>query len=97
MTDVLAVERLTYGFDALAHRDRQVVFVPYAAPGDRITAETVEQHAGFARARVVEVLEPGPARVFPGCRYFPTCGGCQWQHVAPGAQPFQLRRGGLGE
>ena len=86
MTDVLAVERLTYGFDALAHRDRQVVFVPYAAPGDRITAETVEQHAGFARARVVEVLEPGPARVFPGCRYFPTCGGCQWQHVAPPAQ-----------
>jgi len=86
LTDVLAVERLTYGFDALAHRDRQVVFVPYAAPGDRITAETVEQHAGFARARVVEVLEPGPARVFPGCRYFPTCGGCQWQHVAPPAQ-----------
>ena len=86
MTDVLTVERLTYGFDALAHRDRQVVFVPYAAPGDRITAETVEQRAGFTRARVVEVLEPGPARVFPGCRYFPTCGGCQWQHVAPPAQ-----------
>ena len=86
MTDVLTVERLTYGFDALAHRDRQVVFVPYAAPGDRVTAETVEQRSGFTRARVVEVLEPGPARVFPGCRYFPTCGGCQWQHVAPPAQ-----------
>ena len=86
MTDVLAVERLTFGFDALAHRDRQVVFVPYGAPGDHVVAETVERHAQFVRARIVEVAEPGPARVLPGCRYFPTCGGCQWQHVAPPAQ-----------
>ncbi len=86
MTDVLAVERLTFGFDALAHRDRQVVFVPYGAPGDRVVAEPVERHAQFVRARIVEVAEPGPARVLPGCRYFPTCGGCQWQHVAPPAQ-----------
>jgi len=86
LTDVLAVERLTFGFDALAHRDRQVVFVPYGAPGDRVVAEPVERHAQFVRARIVEVAEPGPARVLPGCRYFPTCGGCQWQHVAPPAQ-----------
>ncbi|TMA37869.1 MAG: 23S rRNA (uracil(1939)-C(5))-methyltransferase RlmD [Deltaproteobacteria bacterium] len=86
MTDVLTVERLTFGFDALAHRDRRVVFVPYAAPGDRVTAEIVESRADFTRARIVEVLEPGPARVLPGCRHFPTCGGCQWQHIAPAAQ-----------
>ena len=82
----LEVERLTFGFDALAHHERQVVFVPYATPGDRIVAEVVERHAGYLRARVTAVDVPGPARVFPGCRYFPTCGGCQWQHVAPAAQ-----------
>jgi 23S rRNA (uracil1939-C5)-methyltransferase len=82
----LEVERLTFGFDALAHHERQVVFVPYAAPGDRIAAEVVERHAGYLRARVTAVDTPGPARVVPGCRYFPTCGGCQWQHVAPAAQ-----------
>ena len=86
MTDVLTVERLTFGFDALAHHDRRVVFVPYAAPGDRVTAEVVERRRDFSRARIVEVLEPGPARVLPGCRHFPACGGCQWQHVAPVAQ-----------
>src|SRR5262249_23008448 len=32
------------------------------------------------------VLAPGPDRVVPGCRWYPTCGGCQWQHVAPAAQ-----------
>jgi len=83
---VLDVERLTFGFDALAHHGRQVVFVPYAAPGERVRAEVVERRAGYLRARVAAVLAPGPDRVLPGCRYFPTCGGCQWQHVAPPAQ-----------
>jgi len=83
---VLDVERLTFGFDGLAHHDRQVVFVPYTAPGDRVRAEVVERHGGYLRARVAAVLAPGPDRVLPGCRYFPTCGGCQWQQVAPPAQ-----------
>ena len=83
---VLDVERLTFGFDALAHHGRQVVFVPYAAPADRVQAEVVERRGGYLRARIAAVLVPGPARVLPGCRYFPTCGGCQWQHVAPPAQ-----------
>ena len=82
----LDVERLTYGFDALAHRDRQVVFVPYAAPGDRVRAEVVEQRRGYLRAQVLAVEAPGPARVMPGCRWFPVCGGCQWQHIAPSTQ-----------
>ena len=89
MTDgalVLDVERLTFGFDALAHHGRQVVFVPYAAPADRVQAEVVERRGGYLRARIAAVLVPGPARVLPGCRYFPSCGGCQWQHVAPRAQ-----------
>src|SRR5205823_1155372 len=83
---VLDVERLTFGFDALAHHGRQVVFVPYAAPADRVQAEVVERRGGYLRARIAAVLVPGPARVLPGCRYFPTCGGCQWQQVAPPAQ-----------
>jgi 23S rRNA (uracil1939-C5)-methyltransferase len=83
---LLDVERLTFGFDALAHHDGQVVFVPYAAPGDRVAARVVERHAGYLRARVETVATAGPDRVLPGCAYFPACGGCQWQHVAPPAQ-----------
>src|SRR5207247_2532943 len=86
---LLDVERLTFGFDALAHHGRQVVFVPYAAPGERVRAEVVERRAGYLRARVAAVLAPGPDRVLPGCRYFPTCGGCQWQHVAPPRVPLR--------
>jgi 23S rRNA (uracil1939-C5)-methyltransferase len=83
---LLDVERLTFGFDALAHHGRQVVFVPYAAPGERIAAEVVAERPGYLRARLLSVLAPGASRVLPGCRYFTDCGGCQWQHVAPAAQ-----------
>lgn len=82
----LTVERLTFGPDALAHAGRQVVFLPYAAPGDQVTAEVVEQRPGYLRARVATVDVPGPDRVLPGCAAFPICGGCQWQHIAPAAQ-----------
>jgi len=82
----LTVERLTFGPDALAHAGRQVVFLPYAAPGDQVTAAVVEEHPGYLRARVESVDVPGPDRVLPGCAAFPICGGCQWQHVAPAAQ-----------
>src|SRR5205085_5161170 len=83
---VVDVERLTFGFDALAHHERQVVFVPYGAPGDRVAAHVVERRGGYLRAEIDDVPQPGPDRVLPGCPYFPTCGGCQWQHVAPAAQ-----------
>jgi 23S rRNA (uracil1939-C5)-methyltransferase len=82
----LTVERLTYGPDALAHADGQVVFVPFAAPGDRIRARVRQRTRGYLRADVVDVVEPGPARATPPCPAFGRCGGCQWQHVTLDAQ-----------
>ena len=82
----LDVERLTLGFDALARAEGQVVFVPYGAPGDTVEAEPTERRRDWLRARIERVVVPGPDRVLPGCAAFPTCGGCQWQHVTPAAQ-----------
>lgn len=82
----LDVERLTYGGDALARHEGLVVFVPYAAPGDRIAAEPGERRPRFLRATMTSLLSPGPDRVTPACPVFGTCGGCHWQHVAPDAQ-----------
>jgi 23S rRNA (uracil1939-C5)-methyltransferase len=82
----LAVERLTFGPDALAHHEGRVVFVPLAAPGDRVRARIVERRRGFLRAEVCEVVRAGPERVEPPCPVFGRCGGCQWQHVGTRAQ-----------
>lgn len=46
-------------------------FAPLAAPGDLLRAD----------GSVV----PGPNRAAPSCRHFPTCGGCQLQHISDDA------------
>jgi tRNA/tmRNA/rRNA uracil-C5-methylase (TrmA/RlmC/RlmD family) len=40
----------------------------------------------FARARLLQVLQPSPQRAAPACRYFGQCGGCQYQHLDYAAQ-----------
>jgi 23S rRNA (uracil1939-C5)-methyltransferase len=40
---------------------------PFAAPGDTLTADGM--------------VAPGPHHAVPPCRHFPTCGGCQLQHL----------------
>jgi 23S rRNA (uracil1939-C5)-methyltransferase len=80
------VERLTYGPDALSHYERCVVFVPFAAPGDRAEVQIDERRRGYVRAHATRLLAPGPTRVPPFCPVFERCGGCQWQHVATDAQ-----------
>ncbi len=42
-------------------------FFPMTAPGDIIKEDGA--------------VEPGPHRIVPPCRHYPTCGGCQLQHV----------------
>jgi 23S rRNA (uracil1939-C5)-methyltransferase len=44
---------------------------PLAAPGDRLLAGGT--------------IEPGPDHATPPCRHFPTCGGCQLQHLSDAA------------
>lgn len=82
----LTIERLGFGGSAIARHDKLAVFVPFAAPGDRVRAEVVEHGKNFVRARIVELLAPGPDRVEPRCRHFGECGGCQFQHVDYAAQ-----------
>jgi len=66
----------------------RVVFVRHALPGERVTAEITELHRGYLRADAVEIHQASPDRVQPPCSYAHPggCGGCDLQHVAPGAQ-----------
>ena len=63
-----------------------VVFVRLAVPGDRVKVVVVRPHRSYAEAKITAVLEAGPARTKPPCRYYGICGGCSLQHVVYPAQ-----------
>ena len=81
---------MTYGGDALGRLDGKAVFVRGGIAGELVRAEIIEDRGHFARARVIEVLEPSPDRVQPRCLHFgfesASCGGCTWQHIDYAAQ-----------
>jgi len=82
----LTVERLSTGGEGVGRADGMVVFVPYAAPADRLEVEIIQTHKRFARAKLLHVLEPSKDRTTPPCPYYFKCGGCTWQHLAYDAQ-----------
>lgn len=82
----VAIDRLAHGGDGVGRHEGQVVFVPHTAPGDLIRAAVTEVHPRFLRAKLLDVLRPGPGRREPLCRHAGHCGGCHYQHVVPEVQ-----------
>lgn len=86
---VLDLHGVAHGGEAVGRLpDGRACFVGYAIPGERVRVRVVETKGRWARAELLEVLEPSPDRVEPPCPYFGRgrCGGCQLQHVAPERQ-----------
>jgi 23S rRNA (uracil1939-C5)-methyltransferase len=77
----LSISRLVAGGDGLGFVDGKAVFVPGTLPGERVRARVAQSRRDFDRAVLVQVLEPSPHRVDPGCRFAGVCGGCDWLHV----------------
>ena len=63
------------------------LIVRIAARGEGVTADG--RHAPIASPgdflRADGLVEAGPDHITPICRHFPTCGGCQLQHVSDAA------------
>ena len=87
MTELeLHLEKMAYGGEALGFYQGKAIFVAGGIAGERVRVRLEEEHKTWARAKLVEVLEPSPHRVKPPCPYFGRCGGCQWQHIDYQAQ-----------
>ncbi len=61
---------MAYGGEAMGRDENgRVVFVPYGIAGETVRAEIVAEKKGYARGRIVEIVEPSPARVMPRCAH----------------------------
>lgn len=78
---ILELDCIAHGGEAIATWQNRPVFVPYGLPGEKVRARVTLERARYARAELLEVLQPSPDRVEAPCSYFGVCGGCQWQHA----------------
>jgi 23S rRNA (uracil1939-C5)-methyltransferase len=81
----LRIESIAAGGAGVAHHEGRAVFVPRTAPGDLVEA-AVELSGATLRARLLRVIEPGPGRIEPACRFVDACGGCDLMHLSLEAQ-----------
>ena len=83
---VVRVDDVAFGGDGVARFEQFVVFVPFVIFGELVEVELTEVKRKYARARLLNVIEPSPQRATAPCPYFGACGGCQYQHIAYNAQ-----------
>jgi len=78
----LTLNTYTYGGEALGRLgDGRAVFVPHTVPGEQVRIETVIEKPRYAKARLLEILNPSPERIPPRCPHYTICGGCHYQHL----------------
>jgi 23S rRNA (uracil1939-C5)-methyltransferase len=73
---------MAHGGDAVGRNEGKAYFINGALPNETVTIADVDDRGSFAKARVLDVVEPSPERVEPTCPHFGVCGGCQWQYAS---------------
>ncbi|WP_297199397.1 23S rRNA (uracil(1939)-C(5))-methyltransferase RlmD [Thermanaeromonas sp.] len=59
----------------------QIIFVPYALPGEEVECRITEAKRDYSRGRLEKILTSSPHRVEPPCPVYYACGGCHLQHA----------------
>ena len=78
--------------DGIGSHDGQKVFVPHTVVGDRVRVQRSGKPGASGaggetiRAKLLEVIDPGPGRQIPPCPYYGECGGCSLQHLGEQAE-----------
>jgi tRNA/tmRNA/rRNA uracil-C5-methylase (TrmA/RlmC/RlmD family) len=80
------VTGFTHGGEGVARVEGKAVFVAGALPGERVRLRVTEDRKRWARADLLEVLDPSHLRVPDASAQRHRCGGCDLQHVTPDGQ-----------
>lgn len=75
------VSGLAFGGSGIGKYEGRTVFVEKTMPGDRVRAALKKIKPNYFEAVVVEVVRKSEDRVEAKCKYFGTCGGCQFQFM----------------
>ena len=77
----LTIDSLSYGGRGVGRYNGKAVFVPLVLPDELVQCRVVKDKKRYCEAELVAVIKASTDRREPPCRFFPECGGCQWQHI----------------
>lgn len=76
------VESAAFGGDGVARVAGMVAFIPFALPGEKLTARIVKVKSDYLRAEIVSIGQASPFRIEPECPLYRRCPGCAYLHCA---------------
>lgn len=88
----VTIEDLTHDGAGVAKVEGYPLFIPGTLPGETVDVHVLKTLKKYGFAKLVNIVEPSPSRVKPPCHVFPTCGGCQLQHLSYESQLIQKRK-----
>lgn len=75
------IEGMTAEGSGVARHNGMAVFVPNAAPGDRLRVVIIKVSKNYAIGKIREIIAGGTGRIAPDCPSYPKCGGCTFRHL----------------
>lgn len=60
----------------------EAVFIPGAAPGDRVRAVIIAAKKSYAVGKLTDVITASPDRIECDCGVYSRCGGCCFRHIS---------------
>lgn len=80
------IERLSDEGRGIGFAEGKAIFVSGTLPGERARVRIVDEKRNTLDAELIELSQPAPQRIEPGCPLFGRCGGCQLQMLDTDAQ-----------
>ncbi len=75
------IEKIVNGGFGLLRSEEGIVFLKYAAPGEKVKYRMIEKAKGIIWGEIIEIDKVHPDRVNPECIYYGECGGCAFSHL----------------
>lgn len=77
----LKIEKMINEGAGMGRFENLPVFVENSCTDDVLKVRIISLNKKYAKAEIVEIIEPSAKRVKPFCHLFNACGGCEWQHI----------------
>ena len=75
------IDGMTAEGSGVARHEGMAVFVPNAAPNDRLSVRIIKLTKSYAVGKIQQIITPGDGRIMPDCPSYPRCGGCTFRHL----------------